>query len=116
MVKSRDTTERSAAALQRRVGRGEFDPSNERVLCMKYNPASQDRAVRTTALDGLRKENRELLDKVEQMEKSGFRGASIEGMVPRQTLENLQTEIGTLEALVAEKEKRMTRLKEVSPL
>jgi mitotic spindle assembly checkpoint protein MAD1 len=91
-------------ALQYRIT--SMENTSTRILQLKDNPTAREQAVKVSILNSLREENAALL-------------AQLEGrcnevrMVPRATLENCKAEIRSMEQVVAEKEKRMTRLKEI---
>lgn len=95
-------------ALQRQLAAAEAT-SRMRVLQLKENPTSQIESIKADMLRSLKKENSDLLAQV-----SGQSGGPI--LVPMSTLENLRTDMKEMERLVAEKEKRMSRLKEVGSL
>ena len=80
--------------------------SRTRVLELKDNPAARYQAVQKKHLDQLTTENAALLQRLQ--------GKGIG--VPKETLERMKGELERMETLVAQKEKRMMRLKEVSPL
>lgn len=86
------------------------------------NLAVQDFAIRASTLESLRKENKELLDKLKQYrginptinqeETTKVEGESLD-TVPFQSLLNEQAEKAQLEEELATKTKRMQRLREV---
>lgn len=78
--------------------------TSTRILELKENPTSREEYIRTSQLDALRGENAALLAQLE--------GRSVKS-VPIATLENARFEIKKLEKVVADKEKRQTRLKEI---
>ncbi|KAI5848920.1 spindle assembly checkpoint component Mad1 [Tricharina praecox] len=77
-----------------------------RILQLKDNPTAREQAVKVSQLKALQEENAALLAQIEG------RGEEVR-MVPRATLENVRAEIKAMEKVVAEKEKRMMRLKEI---
>lgn len=112
--------------LWMRVGRGEFDQARIQVLTLAANPLSRSRDLRAARLDGLKKENDELLKKVDQLSADlaaagGGNGGGLgsegtaagEEMVPRAVVESLQLEISGLHTSIAVKDKAMLRLKQV---
>lgn len=103
------------AQLHLRVGRGEFDQTREKCLVLQNNPVSRDIAIRTAALDALRKENAELLEQMEALHKQGVMASSSSdaALVPMQTVDNLKKELARLEASIQLKDKGMLRLKQV---
>ncbi|KAI9886046.1 MAG: hypothetical protein M1823_002166 [Watsoniomyces obsoletus] len=95
--------------------------SRTRILELRKNPTSDHTAIKQSTLDLLREENRELLSLLEQQSahtesnphgKNGEREGN-ERLIPLATLNRTRLEIHDLERLVAEKEKRMTRLKQI---
>ena len=94
-----------AKSLHKRLAAAETT-SQMRVLQLKDNPAARHEAVKRDVLEGLKRENIELLAQLE-----GRPGGA--KLVPLSTLENSRMDVKEMERLVAEKEKRMMRLKEV---
>lgn len=83
-----------------------MENTSTRILQLKDNPTAREQAVKVATLNALREENAALLAQIEgNLEKAK--------MVPRATLENVRAEVKDMERVVAEKEKRMTRLKEI---
>ena len=76
-----------------------------RIIELRSNPTADAAAIRTATLSALRHENTALLAQLE-----GNYNAKV---VPISTLENARQDIKDMEKRVAEKEKRMTRLKEI---
>ncbi|TIA90797.1 hypothetical protein E3P99_01408 [Wallemia hederae] len=95
--------------LEHKVGRGEFNCKNMRVLEMRDNPVSQDYAIRTETLNALKEENRSLLEKLNSGGSSSAGGAG--GFENAQTTHNLMKEKEALEKELSDKDKRMLRLK-----
>jgi mitotic spindle assembly checkpoint protein MAD1 len=79
--------------------------SRTRILELKDNPTARHDNVQKKYLDQLASENAALLQRVQ--------GKGIG--VPKETIERMKGELERMEALVAQKEKRMMRLKEVYP-
>ena len=77
--------------------------SNTRILELKDNPTSRYQAVQKTHLDQLSAENAALLQRLQG------KGSS----VPKETIDRMRGDLQRMEDLVAQKEKRMMRLKEV---
>jgi len=77
-----------------------------RVLQLKDNPTERHEIIKRERLDALKKENTDLLAQLE-----GRPGGA--KLVPMSTLENSRMDVKEMEKVVAEKEKRMMRLKEV---
>lgn len=92
-------------ALQKRLAAAETT-SQMRILQLKDNPAARHESVKREILDNLKRENAELLTQLE-----GRPGGA--KLVPMSTLENSRMDVKEMEKVVAEKEKRMMRLKEV---
>jgi mitotic spindle assembly checkpoint protein MAD1 len=78
--------------------------SRTRIIELKDNPTSRHEAIQKKHLDQLTAENSALLQRIQ--------GKGIG--VPKETIERMKGELERMEALVAQKEKRMMRLKEVS--
>ena len=74
------------------------------MLELKDNPTSRHQAIQKKHLDQLTSENAALLQRIQ--------GKGIG--VPKETIERMKGELERMEALVAQKEKRMMRLKEVA--
>lgn len=84
-----------------------MESTSIRVLQLKDNPTSREQSVKLSILESLREENAALLAQIDgPTDRLGK-------MVPRSSLDNAKAEIKIMEKLVAEKEKRMTRLKEI---
>ncbi|WVF69623.1 hypothetical protein IAT40_004401 [Kwoniella sp. CBS 6097] len=110
--------------LMRRVASGEYNPATERCLELRNNPASKIMAVRQQALEDLKAENDELLERMKELDEllnqaqaSGGGNAATgdgkegkEGMVPRSSFDRLKKEKEDLEKA---HEKRLMRLKEI---
>jgi hypothetical protein len=79
--------------------------SRTRIVELKDNPTSRHEAIQKKHLDKLSAENAALLQRMQ--------GKGIG--VPKETIERMKGELERMEALVAQKEKRMMRLKEVPP-
>lgn len=79
-----------------------------RVLELKDNPASRHEAIKQTMLTALKKENTALLAQVERRAQEKNRP-----LVPYASLEVLRAEMRELNDTLAEKNKRMERLKQV---
>jgi mitotic spindle assembly checkpoint protein MAD1 len=95
--------------LMRRVASGEYDPSRERCLELKDNPAAKIKAIRNEQLEALKQENEALVAQLENV-KSGGGKEGDEGFVPVETYKRLRAEKEELEKAHA---KRLMRLKEV---
>ena len=80
--------------------------SRTRIIELKDNPTSRHQAIQRKHLDQLTNENSALLQRLQ--------GKGIG--VPKETIERMKGELERMEALVAQKEKRMMRLKEVPSL
>ena len=117
--------------LKHALGRGEYNTETTKVLSLRDNPADMDLAIRTETLERLKEENRVLLEKLEEAEKSahpisksvtsppsGSRALSTTptestDSVPKQTYLNLQAENEALQAKIDQGEKARNRLREV---
>jgi mitotic spindle assembly checkpoint protein MAD1 len=92
-------------ALQFRITA--MEGTSTRVLQLKDNPTTREQAVKVSQLTALREENAALLAQLED------RAPEVGRVVPLATLENARSDIKSMEKVIAEKEKRMTRLKEI---
>jgi mitotic spindle assembly checkpoint protein MAD1 len=112
--------------LKHALGRGEYNPATTKVLSLRDNPADIDYAIRTETLDRLKEENKVLLEKLQEAEKSAQHGtastalaASVQSAsvdvdtVPKQTYINLQAENEELQAKIEQGEKARMRLREI---
>ncbi|KAL7276529.1 coiled-coil domain-containing protein mad1 [Rhizina undulata] len=84
-----------------------LEGTSSRILQLKDNPTSRQEAIKLEQINSLREENRALLAQLEgRMDKVGK-------VVPFKTLENVRAEVKAMENLVAERDKRIQRLKEI---
>lgn len=84
-----------------------FNYQTIRILQLKDNPTSNLENLRQSTLDRLKEENAELLRQIENnTEKFG-------DVVPLKSLENIKFENQKLEGIIADKDKRIQRLKEI---
>ncbi|RKP34966.1 mitotic checkpoint protein-domain-containing protein, partial [Dimargaris cristalligena] len=90
------------ALLEHKIGQGDYNPRTTRILQLIDNPTSKAYEIREATLQALRKENA-------QLQGSDSGGA----LVPQQTVDNLISSHADMQKQVAEKDKRMVRLKEV---
>lgn len=84
--------------------------SRTRILELRANPTAEAEKIKTSTLTTLRAENRDLLA---QLRNSPDYRQGLVKVVPRSTLDRTRLERAQLERTVAEKEKRMRRLKEI---
>lgn len=85
--------------------------TSTRILQLKDNPTFREETIKLETLTALREENAVLLARLEnELEKLP---SNIAKMVPIRSLENARREIKSMEKVVADKEKRMQRLKEI---
>jgi len=80
--------------------------SRTRILELRDNPTAEAEKIKMSTLTTLRAENRDLLAQL-RSEHTGVK------VVPISTLESLKLEMHDMEVIVADKEKRMRRLKEI---
>ncbi|KAK9710114.1 coiled-coil domain-containing protein mad1 [Basidiobolus ranarum] len=118
LVKENESLDKQLGALEFALGRGEYNPSKTRVLQLIDNPTSREVNIRASTLDSLKAENKQLLQKIQELQTTRPNPAAKattedSDMIPYQSYANLQNENRRLEDQVAEKEKRMMRLKEV---
>ncbi len=94
------------------INAGNLVPSNTRVLQLSANPVQEDIDLKKQVFDSLKQENLALIERLGQVEHGrGFDSQS--QVVPRQSWENLYAEKSELVTKVADKEKRLLRLKQV---
>ncbi|KAL8985602.1 MAG: hypothetical protein Q9205_000741 [Flavoplaca limonia] len=89
--------------------------SRTRILTLRSNPTDNHISLRQQEIDGLRAENKALLAQFvpsSQPNSSSPPSAEIQ-TVPVHSLNNARAELSALETVVAEKEKRMLRLKQI---
>ncbi|KAJ1976980.1 coiled-coil domain-containing protein mad1 [Dimargaris cristalligena] len=116
------------ALLEHKIGQGDYNPRTTRILQLIDNPTSKAYEIREAALQALRKENAQLLERLTMKggkattddQSSVAAGAdhsqgsdSGGALVPQQTVDNLISSHADMQKQVAEKDKRMVRLKEV---
>ena len=82
------------------------EPSRTRILEFRQNPTAEAEKIKMSTLTTLRDENRDLLKQL----RSGDADVKV---VPASTLDSMKVEMGEMEKLVGEKDKRMRRLKEI---
>ncbi|KAK9446757.1 spindle assembly checkpoint component Mad1 [Limtongia smithiae] len=103
-----DAARKDVAILSKRLKTTEHaSEAKVRVLELRDNPISRDQAVKKSMLDALSSENQALIAQLEG------RKEDIGPVVSAHTLERMKLEMKEMQALVADKEKRMTRLKEI---
>lgn len=106
--------ENQLGIMQKAIGSGAYDHQTTKVLALADNPASRDLAVRSEALERLKRENVDLLRTIEEMSQMTEPGSvEILANVPQSTATNLRKEIEQLQESLATKDKRMQRLLEV---
>ncbi|KAL8859616.1 MAG: hypothetical protein Q9178_004015 [Gyalolechia marmorata] len=89
--------------------------SRIRILSLRSNPTDNHLSLRQREIDGLRAENKALLAQFvpsSQPNSSSSPAANVQ-TVPVHSLNNARAELAALETVVAEKEKRMLRLKQI---
>ncbi|KAI9282830.1 mitotic checkpoint protein-domain-containing protein [Umbelopsis sp. AD052] len=85
----------------------------QRILQLKNNPASREQAIRQSMLDDLKKENQELIARLQQSNDETAMAGVIESTIPPQSFDNLQAEKEQMVTTVAQKEKRILRMQQV---
>lgn len=95
----------SELSAQKSILESQTSTSRTRILELRSNPTAIAEAVKTSTLQALKSENAALLAQLE--------GQLSTKMVPVQTLENTRRDLADMEKVVAEKEKRMMRLKQI---
>ncbi|KDQ20863.1 hypothetical protein BOTBODRAFT_26885 [Botryobasidium botryosum FD-172 SS1] len=103
-----------------KIGAGNHVPRNIRVLQLQQNPAQEHFELRRDELERLKAENHKLLGRIGELESRGGGGSAGSsggsepmGWVPRESWDNLNQEKDALVDTVAQKEKRLLRLKQV---
>lgn len=81
--------------------------SRTRVLELRDNPTAEAEKIKMSTLTTLKSENRDLLTQLQQGANTGIKS------VPASTIDSLKLEMQDMERVVADKEKRMRRLKEI---
>jgi mitotic spindle assembly checkpoint protein MAD1 len=115
-----ETLEQTLWELKGDVAAGTHVPPGIRVLQLADNPASQWENMRKEALDGLRKENEALIKRLSVLEKQRAKAAKHAGeeipesLVPKASWDRLEQEKAALDVALQQKEKRLTRLQQVS--
>ncbi|THG98156.1 hypothetical protein EW026_g3974 [Hermanssonia centrifuga] len=102
--------------LQGEIGGGRHVPPGVRVLSLHDNPAQQWVDLSQAAMDRLKSENEALLNRLKELENSGAstgHSGNKEELVPRESWEVVNKEKSELEEALKQKEKRLTRLKQV---
>ncbi len=103
--------------LQGEIGGGRHVPPGVRVLSLHDNPAQQWVDLSQAAMDRLKSENEALLNRLKELENSGAstgHSGNKEELVPRESWEVVNKEKSELEEALKQKEKRLTRLKQVN--
>ncbi|KAH8556722.1 spindle assembly checkpoint component Mad1 [Umbelopsis sp. PMI_123] len=85
----------------------------QRILQLKDNPASREQGIRQSMLDALKKENQELIARLQQSNDNPAMMRIFESTIPEQSFENLQAENERMANTVAQKEKRILRMQQV---
>ena len=90
------------------------EKSRTRVLSLRSNPTTDFEAIKASTLSTLKQENHDLLARLDNST-LGHTESKHSGvdLVPKSTLDALRLELKELERTVAEKEKRMLRLKQI---
>ncbi|KAK9472572.1 spindle assembly checkpoint component Mad1 [Dipodascopsis tothii] len=100
--------QREAAALKKQVAAADdLRQTQARVLELRDSPLAHDQAVKRQMLDALQTENNALLAQLDG------RRDDVGQSVPVATLDRLRLEIREIEKQLADREKRMRRLKEI---
>ncbi|KAL9101257.1 MAG: hypothetical protein Q9163_003455 [Psora crenata] len=92
--------------------------SKTRILSLRSNPTSDHEALKLSTLQTLQQENKDLLAQLQGRYSASAAGGGgppdgNSGLVPQSTLDALTVEMRALQASVADKEKRMLRLKQI---
>ena len=86
------------------IGAGRHIPPATRVLALRGNPAQEWADSRKEILDGLKRENEGLLERLRELEEQGIITGSVVNedaqLVPRASLENLRLEIANYKNII----------------
>ncbi|KAG9048397.1 coiled-coil domain-containing protein mad1, partial [Tulasnella sp. UAMH 9824] len=94
------------------INAGNHVPPNTRVVQFTHNPIAEDVNLKKETFDRLRRENEELVQRLGEVERG--MGISEEAqVVPRSSWQNIWMEKEDMVKTVADKEKRLLRLKQV---
>ncbi|KAK9459744.1 spindle assembly checkpoint component Mad1 [Lipomyces oligophaga] len=108
LITEKETIQHTTANLQKQVEALESsNAAHLRIVQLRDNPFSRDQIVKKDMLDTLRLENQSLLAQLDG------RREDVGQVVSVNTLDRLRLEIKEMQKEVAEKEKRMTRLKQI---
>ncbi|KAK9452780.1 spindle assembly checkpoint component Mad1 [Dipodascopsis uninucleata] len=108
LIRKEENAQRDISALEKQIrALEESKIAQVRVLEFRDNPAARDQAVKKQMLDTLQQENNALLAQLED------RRQDIGRVVPISTLDRLKLEMKDMEVSIADKEKRVKRLKEI---
>ena len=88
------------------------ESAKTRILCLRSNPTDDLAALKLSTINTLKQENKDLLAQLESRDKPQAEETP-KAFVPASTLASQRLEIQELEKTVAEKEKRMLRLKQI---
>ncbi|KAK9361626.1 spindle assembly checkpoint component Mad1 [Lipomyces starkeyi] len=108
LVNKEELARKEITVLEKRIAALEqAKQAQVRVVELRDNPAAKDQIVKKKMLDALQKENNSLIAQL------NGRREDIGQVVGVNTLDRLRLEMKEMETLVAEREKRMKRLKEI---
>lgn len=94
--------------------RGAYNPATTKVLEFRDSPDRVEHAIRTATLERLKSENEALLRRIGNLETGGVRTGGTQDLVPKESLATLNAEIERLKTAVAQKDKMLQRISEVS--
>lgn len=94
------------------INAGNHVPPKTRVVQFSQNPIKEDIDLKKEVFDRLRQENQDLVERLGQVE-SGIGIPDDTKVVPRESYANLVREKNEMVKAVADKEKRLLRLKQV---
>ncbi|KAI5821226.1 spindle assembly checkpoint component Mad1 [Pyronema omphalodes] len=104
-LQQRDTVlNKEIDALKHRLT--SMEGTSTRILQLKNNPTAQEQAIKLATLNALKEENAALMAQLEGRE-GGVK------MVPYASLVNCKSEVKAVEKVVAERDKRIMRLREI---
>ncbi|RHZ53798.1 hypothetical protein Glove_437g42 [Diversispora epigaea] len=115
LKKEVSSLDQQVVSLQQAVGRGEYNRECTKLLEMKENPSTTEYAIRRSALQALKTENQQLLERLKshlKHDKELEEDYDENNVIPIQSFFNLEGENNQLIEQIAKKEIRITRLLE----
>ncbi|KAG8969020.1 coiled-coil domain-containing protein mad1 [Tulasnella sp. 419] len=107
-----ETLEQKLYELGCSINSGNHIPPNTQVVQFKNNPISEDINLRKETFERLKSENEALIGRIAKLEQ-GLGVGEGKGLLPQESWNNLKKERDDMIKTVADKEKRLLRLKQV---